>query len=63
MSDIFPSILPERDFVDDSYSRKELERMEWAELRSVAAEHPKESVDGQTERATVIAELTGEQRV
>jgi hypothetical protein len=63
MSDIFPSILPNRDFVDDSYSRKELERMEWAELRSVAAEHPKESVDGQTERETVIEELAGEQRV
>lgn len=63
MVDLFPSILPGQDFVDDSYSRAELERMAWDELRSVAAEHPKETVDGQTERETVIDELTGETRV
>lgn len=63
MPDIFPSILPGEDFVDDSYSRAELARMEWSELRSVAADHPKETVDGQTEREKVIDELTGEKRV
>lgn len=61
---LYPSILPAGDdFVDDSYSRKELERMDWPELRSVAAEHPIEDVNGQSESEEIIETLTGEQRV
>lgn len=62
---LWPSILPDRDdpFVDDSYSRAELERMEWADLRAIAAEHPSEAVDGKSDRETIEAELTGAKRV
>lgn len=61
---LFPSILPDNsEFVDDSYSRAELERMEWDELRSVAAEHPTEEVNGRSDREEIEDALTGEERV
>jgi len=64
MPEIFPSLLPDgEDFVDDSYSRAELERMEWTELRSVAAEHPTEEVNGQSEAEEIKEVLTGKERV
>jgi len=62
---IFPSIIPGKDepFVDDSYSRSELANKEWDELRNIAKNHPKESVNGKTDRETIIDELTNEKRV
>ena len=63
MSKLFPSILPGQDFVDDSYSKAELERKDWDTLRSIAAEHPDEDVNGRMGRDDIIDALTGKQRV
>lgn len=60
---IFPSILPGVDFKDDSYSKEELERMDWQEIRSIAAEHPSEEIDGQSDREDMENYLEGEKRV
>lgn len=60
---LFPSILPGVEFVDDSYSKQELERMEWSDLRQVASEHPNEDVNGKMDRESIIAVLEGEERV
>lgn len=62
--EVFPSILPDDGpFVDDAYSCAELERMEWDDLRRVAAEHPTEDVNGKMDRETIIDALEGEPRV
>jgi len=62
---LFPSILPTADepFVDDSYSKEELERKDWQELRQIAAKHPIEEINGQSEQAVIVETLTGEERV
>jgi len=46
MTTIFPSILPGTQFVDDTYTHAEVQRMEWSELRAVAASHPSDDVNG-----------------
>ena len=54
---LWPSILPdEEEFVDDSYSAEELDRMDGNELQSLAAEHP---TDARKERTVKIAILGG----
>lgn len=64
MEKLFPSILPtDEPFVDDSYSRQELERMEWQEIRSIAAEHPSDEINGQSDRDDMEDFLTGEERL
>lgn len=63
MVQLFPSILPGVDFVDNQYSRQELERMEWQEIRSIAAEHPSEEINGQSDREKMEDFLTGEERL
>ena len=64
MPTLFPSILPGVEFVDDSYSAQELERMDYAtELKPLAAEHPNDDVDGSASREEIIAALEGEERV
>jgi hypothetical protein len=64
MTTLFPSILPGNDeFVDDSYSKSELAGKEWDELRKIAKEHPKETVNGRSDKETIIDELAGETRV
>lgn len=65
MSKLFPSILPDgEDFVDDSYSRQELSRMDYStELKPLAAEHPTDEVDGGASAEEIIEALTGEERV
>jgi len=64
MVELFPSIIPgSDDFVDDSYSRSELSAKNWDELRRIAKEHPKETVNGKSEKETILDELTGEKRV
>lgn len=63
MTTIFPSIIPDGDFVDDSYSKSELANKEWDELRNIAKDHPKESVNGRSDKETIIDELAGETRV
>jgi len=62
MTKVFPSILPEN-FVDDSYSKAELERMDWDALRTIASSHPDDEVNGRMAKADIIAALTGKQRV
>ena len=61
---LFPSILPDNgEFVDDSYSKQELERMEWQEIRSIAAEIDSDEIDGQSDREDMEAFLEGHERV
>lgn len=60
---LFPGIIPDADFVDDSYSRSELEGMDWDELRAIASEHPSDAVDGKSSREEIVDALEGEQRV
>ena len=61
---IFPSITPDNEpFVDDSYSKAELERMEYSELQSIAANHPTDNVHGRMSQEKLIDGLTGEKRI
>jgi hypothetical protein len=60
---LWPSILPGEDFVDDSYSREELERMEWDELRGIAARHETDAVNGRSDREEIEDVLEGKQRL
>jgi hypothetical protein len=63
MTKVFPSIIPGQDFVDDSYSEAELSRMDWDTLRTIAANHPDEDVNGRMAKHDIIAALAGKQRV
>lgn len=62
---IFPSIVPgsDEEFVDDSYSAKELERLEWDELRSIAAEVESDEINGKSDREAIEEFLEGHKRV
>ena len=62
--DIFPSILPGGElFVDDTYGRRELERMDYDDLRSIAAKHPSEDVNGRMGKKELMAGLEGLERI
>ncbi len=64
MTQIFPSILPDGEpFVDDSYSKDELERMEWDEIRAIAAEVESDEINGQSDREQMETYLEGKTRV
>ena len=63
MSDIFPSITPDNDFVDDSYSRQELARMDYSDLQSIAAEVDSDDVHGRMSQEDLINGLEGVERV
>jgi len=64
MTQIFPSILPDGEpFVDDSYSKEELERMEWDEIRAIAAEIDSDEINGQSDREHMENFLEGHTRV
>ena len=63
MTSVFPSILPDNDFVDDSYSRQELARMDYSDLQSIAAEVDSEDVHGRMSQDDLINGLEGKQRV
>jgi len=64
MTQIFPSILPNGEpFVDDSYSKGELERMEWDEIRSIAAQVESDEINGQSDREHMEDYLEGHPRV
>ena len=65
MVDVFPSILPGKDepFVDDSYSKKELERLDGRELQSLAAKHPTDEVNGRSKADDIREALEGKKRV
>lgn len=59
---IFPSLL-DGEFVDDSYSRAELERMERSELQQLASRHESGDVNGQMSNEDIIGFLEGEPRM
>ena len=64
MTDIFPSILPDADdFVDDSYGARELSRMDWDTIRSIAAKVESDEINGQSDREQMEEFLTGHKRV
>ena len=61
---LFPSIVPDGDeFVDDSYSRQELERKEYPELKSLAADHPSDEVHGKMSAEDIVDGLEGKTRL
>ena len=65
MVTLFPSIIPDSDddFVDDTYGERELERMDYDELRSIAAEHPDDDVHGRMGKDELRETLVGKPRV
>jgi len=64
MTTVFPSIIPSGDdFVDDSYTAAELERMDYQELQSIAAEVDREDVHGRMPAEEIRDALEGVQRV
>jgi len=63
MSKVFPSILPGEAFADDTYRKRELSEWDYEDLRSVAADHPSDSVHGRMDRETLVDELAGLQRL
>jgi len=63
MVKLFPSILPDQDFVDDSYTESELQGMDGRELQSLAAKHPTEEVNGKSKAVDIREALEGKERV
>jgi len=64
MTSLFPSITPNGDdFVDDSYSRQELERMDYSDLQSIAAKVDSDDVHGRMGRENLVDGLEGENRI
>jgi hypothetical protein len=64
MTTLFPSILPDgEDFIDDSYSAEELSRMDWDEIRSIAAQVESDEIDGKSDREEMEQFLQGHERV
>ncbi|AFH21441.1 hypothetical protein OSG_eHP1_00055 [environmental Halophage eHP-1] len=64
MTTVFPSIIPSGDdFVDDSYTEAELERMDYQELQSIAAEVDNDNVHGRMPAEEIRAALEGVKRV
>jgi len=58
------SLIPDgEEFVDDSYSAGELDRMDYDTLRSIAAEHPSDDVHGRMGKDEIREALEGEKRV
>ena len=62
---LFPSILPDSDnpFVDSCYTEQELKKKEYAELKSIAATHESDSVNGRMKKKELIENLAGLERV
>jgi len=63
MGDIFPGLLEQYDFVDDSYSEAELRRKDYSELQAIAAEHPSDEIHGRMGKEELIDGLEGLERV
>jgi len=63
MSDIFPGLLEQMEFVDDSYTEGELQDKEYSELREIAANHPSELVHGKMGKDELRNTLEGMERV
>lgn len=63
MPTVFPSILPNQEFKDDSYISAELERMDRTELQKLAAKHESEEINGQSSNEDIREFLEGEERL
>jgi hypothetical protein len=64
MVTIFPSILPDGDnFVDNTYTKAELARMDGRELQSLAADHPTDECNGRDTADDIRDTLEGKRRV
>ena len=65
MTQIPPPLIPDKGepFVDDEYSKQELSRMDWAEIRSIAAKVESDEINGQSDRSEMEDYLTGHKRV
>lgn len=59
------SLIPDSDeeFVDDAYGAGELDRMDYDELRAIAAEHPSDDVHGRMGQDELREKLEGKTRV
>ncbi|QAS68856.1 hypothetical protein HFTV1-gp23 [Haloferax tailed virus 1] len=58
------SFIPDgEEFVDDSYSAAELDRMDGRELQSLAAKHPTDEVNGKSKAVDIRDALEGKTRV
>jgi len=58
------SLIPDgEEFVDDSYSAGELDRMDYDTLRSIAADHPSDDVHGRMGKDELKEALEGKKRV
>lgn len=51
------------EFLDDSYTEGELQRMDGNVLQSIAARHPSEEVNGRSKASDIREALVGEKRV
>lgn len=61
---LFPSITPDNEpFVDNKYGEKELDRMDWDEIRSIAAEYDTDEINGKSDREKMEAYLEGRERL
>jgi hypothetical protein len=64
MVTIFPSILPDgENFVDNTYTKAELARMDGRELQSLAADHPTDECNGRDTADDIRDTLEGKRRV
>lgn len=59
------SLIPDSDdeFVDDKYGERELERMDWDEIRSIAAEYDTDEINGRSDREEMENWLAGKTRL
>jgi len=59
------ALIPDSDdeFVDDSYSAQELNRLDGRELQSLAAAHPTDEVNGKSKAEDIRESLEGKERV
>jgi hypothetical protein len=57
------AFIPDAEFVDDSYSERELERLDGNELQSLAAKHPTDEVNGRSKAENIRKALVGKARV
>jgi len=57
------SFIPDDGFVDDSYTKAELDRLDGNELQSLAAKHPTDEVNGRSTAEEIREVLVGLERV
>ena len=61
MTEIFPGLIDQ--WQDSTYRRRELEEKEHSELKSIAAEHPSDDVNGRMSTDELVDGLEGLKRL